>query len=125
MRRQRGAVSVEFAAVLPLIGVAMLLVAQIGLVVAQQLTVQHAAREGARVAAVTNDDDQARAAALAAGNLDDANADVDIEPSTRAVGDPVRVTVRARPGLMPLIGTFIAGDFTLSSTVQMRTERAP
>ena len=123
-RSERGAVSVEFAAALPLVAVSMLLVAQIGLLVAQQVTVQHAAREGARVAAVSNDDDAARDAALRAGNLDAERADVVIDPTTRAVGDPVRVTVRYHPGLMPLVGSFIASDFQLTATVQMRTERA-
>lgn len=122
---ERGAVSVEFAAVLPLVAVAMLLVAQIGLVVAQQLTVQHAAREGAREAAVSNDDPRARAAALAAGNLDPDRTTVTIDPATREVGAPVRVTVSTRPGLMPLVGRFLPEDFVLTATVEMRTERAP
>jgi Flp pilus assembly protein TadG len=68
----RGSVSVEFAAVLPLVAVSLLLVAQIGLLVSEQLAVQHAAREGARAAAVWNDDARARDAALNAGNLDPA-----------------------------------------------------
>lgn len=122
--RDAGAVSVEFAAVLPLVAIAMLLVAQIGLLVSQQLTVQHAAREGARAAALSNDDARAREAALAAGNLDPERTEVVIEPPTRDVGSPVRVTVRYRPGLMPLVGTFIPSGFQLSASVQMRVERA-
>ncbi len=116
--------SVEFAAVLPLVGVALLLVAQMGLLVAQQLTVQHAAREGARVAAIANDDAAATQAAREAGDLAD-DADVRIEPGAREVGESVRVTVRARPALVPLIGVFISADFWLIGSVQMRTERAP
>ena len=117
--------SVEFAAVLPLVAIALLLVAQIGLIVAQQLTVQHAAREGARIAAVTNDDEAARAAALSSGNLDAERADVEISPASRAVGDPVEVTVRYRPGLMPLVGRFVPGDFVLVGAATMRTESEP
>lgn len=107
---------------LPLVAIGMLLVAQIGLIVAQQLTVQHAAREGARAAAVTNDDAAARDAALAAGNLNPDITEVTIEPDSRGVGDPVRVTVRYRPGLMPLVGRFVPGDFVLVAQASMRTE---
>lgn len=117
--------SVEFAAVLPLVAIAMLLVAQIGLIVAQQMTVHHAAREGARVAAVTNDDTRARDAALASGNLDPARTTITVAPTERTVGDPVEVAVRYRPGLMPLVGRFVPGDFELVARVAMRTERAP
>src|ERR1041384_5555137 len=119
LKQCNGSVSVEFAAVLPLVAVALLLVAQIGLLVAQQLTVRHAAREGARNAAVTNDDASAHDAALRAGDLDEDRASVAIAPQSREVGDPVTVTVRYRPGLMPLVGTFLPDDFVLSASVTM------
>ena len=125
LRSPRGSAAVEFATVLPLVAVALLLVAQMGLLVAQQLAVQHAAREGARTAAITNDDDAARAAALASGNLDPARTTVVVSPATRAAGEPVRVEVRHRPGLMPFAGSFVPGGFELSASVEMRTERAP
>ncbi|HEX9775533.1 MAG TPA: HlyD family efflux transporter periplasmic adaptor subunit, partial [Actinomycetota bacterium] len=41
------------------------------------------------------------------------------------VGDPVTVTVRYAPGLMPIVGRFIGDDFRLVASVTMRTERAP
>lgn len=116
--------SVEFAAVLPLVGVAMLLVAQIGLLVAEQLTITHAAREGARAAAVTNDDDAARAAVLDAGNLDPERTTVTIDPAQRDVGEPVTVTVDYQPARMPIVGRFMPA-VTLRSAASMRTERAP
>jgi len=123
MRFERGSVSVEFAAILPLVAVAMLLVAQIGLLVAQQLTVQHAAREGARSAAVTNDAAAARDAVHRAGNLDPATTDVEVSPGSRAVGDPVTVMVTYRPGAMPMVGRFVPDGFVLRAAVTMRTER--
>jgi Flp pilus assembly protein TadG len=121
----RGSVSVEFAAVLPLVAVSMLLVAQIALLVSEQLAVQHAAREGARAAAVWNDDDRARTAALDAGNLDASRTTITISPSSREVGTPVRVEIRFRPVEMPIVGRFMPSTTTLSATVEMRTERAP
>jgi len=121
----RGSVSVEFAAVLPLVAVSMLLVAQIGLLVSEQLAVQHAAREGARAAAVWNDDDRARTAALNAGNLDPARTTIAISPSHRDIGLPVRVEVRFKPVGVPIVGRFMPSATTLSAAVEMRTERAP
>jgi hypothetical protein len=125
MRAQRGSVSVEFAAVLPLIAVAMLLVAQVGLLVAEQLAVHHAAREGARVAAVTNDDARARETAIEAGNLDPDRATVEVEPAVRDVGEPVVVRITYRPTLIPLIEAFVPDGLTLEARVSMRTEREP
>jgi len=121
----RGSVSVEFAAVLPLVAVSMLLVAQIGLLVSEQLAVQHAAREGARAAAVWNDDDRARTAALNAGNLDPTRTTIAITPSRRDIGVPVRVEVRFKPVGIPIVGRFMPSATTLSAAVEMRTERAP
>jgi len=125
LRAARGSVSVEFAAVLPLVAVSMLLVAQIALLVSEQLAVQHAAREGARAAAVWNDDARARTAALDAGNLDASRTTITISPSHRDVGTPVRVEVRFRPIGMPVVGRFMPSATTLSAAVEMRTERAP
>lgn len=121
--RARGSVSVEFAAVLPLLGIAMLCVAQVGLVVAQQLAVAHAAREGARTAAIANDDAQARADALAAGDLDPGSATITIEPAVRAAGDLVTVTVSYRATIMPVVSRFVPSVITLSAHAAMRTER--
>jgi Flp pilus assembly protein TadG len=124
-RDARGSVSVEFAAVLPLVAVSLLLVAQIGLLVSEQLAVQHAAREGAREAAVWNDDARARDAALTAGDLDPSRTTVLITPSQRDVGTPVRVEVRYTPVAMPVVGRFMPSSTTLRASVEMRTERAP
>lgn len=125
MRPERGTVTVELAAVLPLLSVALLLVAQVGLLVSQQLAVQHAAREGARAAAVWNDDGRARDAAIQAGALDPARAEVVVSPAERAVGDPVTVTVRYPATMFPLVARFVPDGMHLSASVVMRTERAP
>jgi Flp pilus assembly protein TadG len=122
---ERGSVSVEVAATLPFVAIAMALVAQVGLLVGEQLAVQHAAREGARTAAVTNDDAQARDAALRAGALDEARATIDVSPAARAVGEPVMVSIEYRPAVFPLVGRFVPSSLTLRAAVSMRTERAP
>lgn len=121
---ERGAVSIEFAATLPLVAVATALVAQIGLLVSEQIAIQHAAREGARAAAVWNDDERARAAALDAVP-DRSRTLVAVEPASRAVGDSVTVRVRYEPTRFPFIGRFMPAGTELVAAVSMRTERAP
>jgi TadE-like protein len=121
---QRASASVEFAVVLPLVAVAVLLVAQVALIVGDQLTVAHAAREGAREAAVWNDDGRARDAVLRSGHLDPDRTTIDVEPEDREVGTAVSVTVRYRPPQrVPFVGAFVPDDFELSSRATMRTER--
>jgi len=125
-RGERGSASVEFAAVLPLALIALLLVVQVALVVAQQLVVQHAAREGAREAAVWNDDARAREAVLRAGNLDSDRADIEVTPSDRPVGTPVRVTVHYRVALIvPYVSHFLPSETTLTAFAEYRVEREP
>ena len=104
--------------------IALLLVVQVALVVAQQLIVQHAAREGAREAAVWNDDAKARDAAIRTGDLDPARTQVEVTPSERAVGTPVRVTVRYRIGLVvPYVARFLPAEVTLNASSEYRVER--
>jgi Flp pilus assembly protein TadG len=124
--KERGSASVEFVAVLPLALIALLLVVQVALVVAEQLVIQHAAREGAREAAVWNDDGRARDATLRTGNLDSDRATIDVSPSDREVGTPVTVTVRYRvPLVVPYVGRFLPAEVTLTATSSYRVEREP
>ncbi|MCA1831295.1 MAG: TadE/TadG family type IV pilus assembly protein [Actinomycetota bacterium] len=121
---ETGAASVEFAVVLPLVVVALLLLVQVALLVSQQLAVTHAAREGSRAAAVWNDDAKARNAALLAGHLESSQTDVIVEPSSRHVGDAVTVTVRYRPIIVvPYVGRFLSSSLELHASVTTRTER--
>jgi hypothetical protein len=104
--------------------ISLLLVAQVALVVAEQLVVQHAAREGAREAAVWNDDARARDAAVRAGNLQSDRASIDVSPSDRPVGTPVTVTVRYRvPLVVPYVSRFLPDEVTLTAASVYRVER--
>ena len=70
-RRNSGAqATVEFALLLPVAVVALLVIAQIGLVVRARVMLTHAAREGARVAAVGGSDAEVEAAVVDSGSLD-------------------------------------------------------
>jgi len=126
LRAERGIASVEFAVVLPLVLISLLLVVQVALVVAEQLIVQHAAREGAREAAVWNDDTHARDAAIRAGHLDSNRAQIDVTPADRPVGTPVVLTIHYRvPMVVPYVGRFLPADVTLTASAEYRTEREP
>src|SRR5918994_143696 len=90
-RSERGTAAVEFALVLPLVLIVALALVQTGLLVRDQLLVEAAARAGARAAAVQEDANAIRAAALAAApSLDDASVDLGVTRSG-ARGDPVTV----------------------------------
>jgi Flp pilus assembly protein TadG len=120
--RDRGQATVELALALPLVAVLLLVVAQVGLVVHDQVLVVHAAREGARAAAVQRDGGvagEAERAVHAALPLDRDRLRVE----TASSGGLVRVTVRYRsPVDLPLIGLFLQ-DVDLEATAVMAAER--
>ena len=68
-RGERGQATVELALGLPVVLLGVLLVVQVGLVVADQVRVVHSAREAVRVAAVDDRASETRRAALAAAGL--------------------------------------------------------
>lgn len=117
MRAQRGSISVEFAAVMPLVALVLLGVAQLGLTVAETLTLQHAAREGARTYATTADPEAARDAATAAGALDPSRAQVDASIDGAYAVIEITANAKVFPG--------ITTTMTLRARAAMRFERAP
>src|SRR3954470_19818831 len=118
-RPDGGQAAVELALVLPLVFVVLLGVVQVLIVGRDQIAVVHAAREGARAAAVAADPtgDGTRAARAAAG-LDPGRLNV-------AVGsDGERVTVVVRydvPTDVPLVGALV-GDVTVTGRATMQVE---
>jgi len=119
--RDQGQASVELALLLPVLALVALALIQVGLLVRAQLLVTHAAREGARAAAVDEHPDAARTAAVASTPLDPGR--LEVHASGRAgPGSRVRVEVRYRAPLdVPLVGAFI-DDRTLTAAATMRVE---
>lgn len=116
--RARGQGTVEFALLVPIVVVVALAVVQVGVIVHARVMVTHAAREGARVAAVGSGDDDVAQAVVAAGGLLPSRLRVVVErASGRAT---VRVTYDA-PTDLPLVGSLI-GDVALTATATMRIE---
>lgn len=122
--RQRGQATVEVALALPVVVLALLLVIQVALVARAQVLVVHAAREGARAAAVGAGGDDARRAVQATPGLRPARTRVQVDGAGRP-GESVRVTVSYRaPTDVPLVGLLL-GDPTLLAEVTMRNEDLP
>ncbi len=104
-RGERGSAAVEFALVLPLVLLFLLAFVQVGVLVRDRLVVSHAVRAGAREAAVTDDADAIRDAALrAAPGLDHDRLTLSVTRAG-ARGDPVTVTV----GYDVPVATVLAG----------------
>lgn len=124
-RGDHGQSTVEFALILPLVVLVVLLVVQAGFVVRDQLLVSHAAREAARAAAVSDADrvGAALAAARAAGRLraDQLSGTVSMLDADRSVR--VEISYRSVTDL-PLIGALVP-DVDLHAAVVMRVESDP
>jgi hypothetical protein len=121
-RPECGQAAVELALVLPLVVAMALAVVQVALVARDQILVTHAAREGAREAAVEADAALVRDAVLAGSRLDAARLTVEVGPRG-APGGRVEVAVRYRsPTDVPLVGPLV-GDVTLGDRAIMRVER--
>lgn len=115
----------EFAAVLPLVAVTMLTVVQVSLLVWDQMRVVHAAREGARVLAVTNEAGATKDAAVRAGDLEAERTTVDLGPPDRPAGTPSFVSIRYRPRIVvPYVGRFVP-EFDVRAAAWIRVERDP
>lgn len=92
----RGQALVEFALVLPLLLVLALAIAELSEIGIARLALEHAAAEGARTGALTNDDRLVRASvAAAAAPLDARSVDVAIEPPQAQRGSDPRGTLIA------------------------------
>ncbi|MDP9387531.1 MAG: pilus assembly protein [Actinomycetota bacterium] len=124
---QRGQAAVELALVLPLVAVVVLLVAQTGLVVRDQVLVVHAAREAAREAAVNPSPGAPRRAALAAVPLDPARLEVRVGPATDGALDPAAVTARVsyRTSVFVPMLRALFPDILLLGRASMRQEYVP
>lgn len=115
---ERGQATIELALLLPFIALVLLAVIQVGLVVRGRILVTHAAREGARVAAVGGSDDEIGRAALAAADLPVHRLVVEIE---RSAGVASVTVIYTDPTDVPLIGSLL-GDAEMHAVARMRIE---
>jgi Flp pilus assembly protein TadG len=122
-RDETGSAVVEFALVLPLLLLVALALVQVTVVGRDRLLLQHAARAGAREAAVDADDAAVRQAVLdAAVPLDPAGVSVTVERAG-GFGQPVLVRVAFDvPVAMPLAGWLLPASVHLAAQTAMRQE---
>ena len=119
--RQQGQATVELALALPVIVAVLLLVVQVALVVRAHVLVVDAAREGARAAAVGEDDQDVTRAVRAVPGLAPERIEVAIH---RGSARTIAVTVRYRVATdVALVGPLVA-DQDVSATVTMQVEEA-
>jgi hypothetical protein len=122
----RGSNAVEFAIILPILIMLIMGIIQFGVAYNNYIALTHAAREGARLAAVgLHEEDPAafeQAVIESAPSVDIENIDVDY-PEGNEIGDPVRVTVEGEIFFIdiPFAGRW--GPIELRGQATMRKEK--
>lgn len=118
---ERGQATVELALVLPLVVLFALVTLQLGVLAKDLVLVQHAAREGARAAAVEPTGGAARAAVVGSSSLDSGRLSVSLSGGTARGSQTTATVTYQAPTNVPLIGALIP-DITIESSVTMRVE---
>ena len=119
--REGGQATLEVALCLPVIALVIAFLFEAGMLASDQTRLWHAAREGARAAAVEDDPGAVRAAAERSGLKP---LDIEVNPASgRIIGEPVTVRVSYRPRAhLPLVGRILAGR-TLRASATIRIEQ--
>jgi Flp pilus assembly protein TadG len=122
-RGERGSAAVEFALVLPLVLLMALALVQVGLLIKDLVVVEGAARAGARQAAVTTEDQEARDAVVAAAvSLDADELDVSVDREGGS-GSAVTVTVVYHAAIdIPLVSWLFPNAVDIGGVATMRQE---
>lgn len=122
---KRGQAMVEMALAIPVLVLLLAGILDMGRVLHDLLTITYAAREGARTAAVGEDNTKIYAAIVnAAPSIDPATMSIDINPAAdRKPNNPVTITITHDVIIVtPLISTLVANPFPLTATAVMRME---
>lgn len=118
LRSEEGAAAIEFALLLPILVMILVGTFEFGLAYNNYLAITHAAREGARMAAVGAYDEAAVRADAYPVNPSSVTLSY---PEGQSHGNPAQVTVRANYHLS--IPFFATMDLPLQSRAEMRIER--
>ena len=119
---ERGQATVELALCLPLVGLLMAVLLQVGVVVADQTRLWHGAREAAREAVVDPDVAKITQKAESSG-LTPVAVTVEPQPAYRSQGLPLTVSLRYQPrSLIPLLQPLLA-NLQLHASATMRIEQ--
>ncbi|SEB79890.1 TadE/TadG family type IV pilus assembly protein [Paenibacillus sp. GP183] len=120
VRQNRGQSVVEFALILPIFLLLLVGMLEFGRILYWQTIVNEAAREAARVVALTGDRTQAAPAIVNFGTFPAPT----VTPSRLVFRQPITVTVTYNVALItPLLSSFFpANQFTVSASASMREE---
>ncbi|MCC7076514.1 MAG: pilus assembly protein [Acidimicrobiia bacterium] len=118
---ERGQATLELAIVMPFVALLLLAVVQVGLLGTRRIAVAAAAREAARVAAITSDTTEIRTAAEDA-MPGAARLTVDVD-GPRRFGEQISVTVveTVRP-TVPLVSAVFPREVTMTARANMTVE---
>jgi Flp pilus assembly protein TadG len=128
LKGQKGQASLEFALVLPLLLLVILVLAQLGTLLFSHLILVQAARDGVREGVVTNDNGAIiEKVRNSTALLDQSRLKIAISPASshsRGMGDSLTVSVQYQvstifPGLDRILPSF----FTIRSSTSMRMEK--
>jgi len=122
--KNRGQAMVEFALVVPILLLLICGIIDFGRIYSATIMVAGAAREGARSAAIGNDDTVVtQAVADYVSAIAGEQLTVNIAPSSRVAGDQITVTVSTPiPVLTPIVNAILGSTYTVSGTAVMRAE---
>lgn len=123
-RSQQGQALVEMALTVLMLLTIFLLTIEFGIILHQHQMVTHAAREGARVAAVSNDDAQVRSVVVnAAAGMDPEELTIVITPAApRSQGSSVTVSVTVPTHVISGIAQAFNPTAEVQGTATMRVE---
>ncbi|NLL20610.1 MAG: pilus assembly protein [Firmicutes bacterium] len=129
-KTEKGQSLVEFALLLIFVLPPLLFgILQFGLIFNGQLTISHAVRDGARLAAVGKSDEDVKSMVLDCVastpflNVTSDSISITPGPSNRIVGEEIEVTVNASVDvIVPILDKMVGDVFPLVSTASMRLE---
>lgn len=125
LQEEKGSAMVEFALVITLFLMLLMGLVEFGRIFHALLTLENAARQGARVAAVGGSDLQIREAVRSVSRqvrVDDEN--ITITPDSRPRFTPITVTVQGEvPLIVPIISGLLQNPFPVRSQATMMSER--
>jgi len=121
IKNEKGASAVEFALILPILIILVFGIVEFGIAFNNYITITHAAREGARIAAVDlNNPDLKNIIIERAYPVPITPDDITITPEGTNIGDPVEVEITYNISItIPLVGSW---DIPLKNKAIMRLE---
>lgn len=126
IKNRKGQSLVETALILPLLLLIVFAIIEFGRIFNAYLIITSASREGARIAAISNNDVEVKnAITLAASTLDATKLRITIQPSgtDRKQGNQVTVLIDYSVDIIsPIVAELIPDPFIIKSTTVMRVE---